>query len=112
MSKEMMEHRKKDHTVENCRSFLKDGKSRYKDTYWQSHPFEAESFWDAPHSPTLPNRWNTTESQNTPAKNMERSTKKEELMMNVMNQLMTQFMTQFMNMNREIQEVQKRLDFK
>ena len=98
-SKEMMEHRKKDHEVEDCRSFLKDGKCRYKDTCWWAHPFEAEGFWDAPQSPTPPNRWNTTQSQNIPVKNVERSTKKEELMMNMMN-VMNQLMTQLMNMNK------------
>ena len=92
----MMVHRKKDHEVEDCRSFLKDGKCIHNERCWYSHPFEAEGFWDVPQNPTPPNRRSQTLAKSTPVKSVERTTKKEDLMMNMMN-----VMNQLMNLQME-----------
>ena len=91
--REMMIHRKKDHVVEDCKSFLKDGNCRYKETCWWSHPFEAEGFWDTPQKPTPPNRRSQATEQRTPVQSVRNISKKEDLMMNIMN-----VMTQLMNL--------------
>ena len=95
---EMMIHRKKVHVAEDCKSFLKDGNCRYNERCWWSHPFEAEGFWGTTQTPTPPNRRNqATEQQRTLVQSVEKITKKEDLMlkiMNVMNQLMNMQMGQ------------------
>ena len=89
--REMMVHRKKEHELEDCRAFLKDGKCWYQKKCWWTHLFETEGFLEAPQHQNPPNIRNQHQAGNTPVKSVEISTKKEDLMMkmmNVMNQLM------------------------
>ena len=93
----MMVHRKKEHEVEDCRAFLKDGKCRYTDKCWWTHPSKTEGFWEVPENQNPPNKRNQNQETDLPVKSVERPTKKEDLMMkmmNVMNQLMNLQMEQ------------------
>ena len=54
--REMMVHRKKEHEVEDCRAFLKDGKCPYTDKCWWTHPCETEGFGEVPENPNPPNK--------------------------------------------------------